>query len=628
MHHRRPHPRLRSILVGCCAASLAAAGAGLGLAGCGGKQKVKLPESRYQQLEPRQVPAFLENTILAKADLLGTEPVRVSGYGLVANLAGTGNSEVPTPVREYMVKEMTKHKYGSSLIPGMDALTPARVLADPRFAIVRVDGMLPPGVRQKQTFDVEVSAVPESKTTSLAGGDLYQTDLRQGGANPMDPSASVNLAARCQGPLFVNPAYALDADTDKPEVRRSLRRASVMGGGVSQTDRPLVLRIREPQRSTARRIEARINERFQQVADRVQADRHGGLTTATAEMTDEAIVHFYVPGAYDGDWAHVAQLVTHLYLNTSPDFVARKAQELAAEAVKPNAPLGDITFCWEGLGGAALPHFRDLMNHDAPDVAFAAARAAAFLGDAAAPDALARIAGARGNPFRVNAVETLGALPASPAISAMLRPLLDADQTLVRLAAYRVLAANKDNAVFSKVIREKFVLDIVRSSGPPLIYATRTDVPRIAVIGDRPGLDAPLTFLAMGGRLSLSSDPAGRLVTIFYRGSDVPRPVRIDSRPDVAELVARLGGEGWDGKGGLHFNYGQIVGILSNLSSERKLTAVAGGTRVPAPFVLEELPGAQDAIQAAPVIPDTAGRPQADAPDAQDAPGNKVGMAN
>src|SRR5687768_7599523 len=116
MHLRGSHPRprgLQSLIVrsGAAAAaalSLAVGGAAL-VGGCGQNKAAPPPPSRYQQLAPKTVPAFLKGTVYEKADLLATEPLRVSGYGLVANLQGTGNSEVPTPIRDYMTKEMTKH---------------------------------------------------------------------------------------------------------------------------------------------------------------------------------------------------------------------------------------------------------------------------------------------------------------------------------------------------------------------------------------------------------------------------------------------------------------------------------------------------------------------------------------
>src|SRR5207253_5509509 len=132
----------------------------------------------------------------------------VSGFGLVSNLDGTGNSDAPSTVRDYIIKEMGKHKWGSKLVTGAPVPSPEEALRDSRNAIVRVDGYLPPGIRQGQTFDVQVSAIPEGYTTSLAHGDVYQTDLRIMGANSRDPGGSVNVHARCEGPILVNPVYA------------------------------------------------------------------------------------------------------------------------------------------------------------------------------------------------------------------------------------------------------------------------------------------------------------------------------------------------------------------------------------------------------------------------------------
>ena len=63
----------------------------------------------------------------------------------------------------------------------------------------------------------------------------------------------------------------------------------------------------------------------------------------------------------------------------------------------------------------------------------------------------------------------------------------------------------------------------------------------------------------------------------------------------------------------MNFNYGQIVSILNNLVGQQQLVALAGGSTKPASFILQELPGAQNPIYNAPVIPDQ-GRPQADEP--------------
>src|SRR5687768_7465582 len=606
MHHCATHRRSRRLPIGlaCCALTF-----GLVLTpGCSRKVQYKKPVERYAREPEKKVAPFLKDTIFERTRLDNTGYAQFSGYGLVANLDNTGGSEAPGPVREFMIKQMQQHRFGSQNQPGFEDVSPQRVLADPRFAIVRVDGFLPPGIREGDFFDVHVSALPESSVTSLARGDLYRTDLRTRGTDARNLGGPVNVWARAQGPVFVNPAYALKTGND-PEARRSLRHGIVMDGGNALTSRPITLRLLQPQRSMARRMEFRIDDFFQD--------------SSVASAQDEGIVYLYCPAKYKGDWQHFAGVVSHLYLRDSEGHNAAKAKELAAEAVKPGARLLQISYCWEGLGAFGLPFYKELMSHPDSAVAFYAARAAAHVGDPVAPEALNRIARTKGDQFQIEAIRTLGALPNdSPAIRQMLRPLLDSDQTLVRVEAYKVLAEQKDNAIFSKVISPagrpedgKFVLDIVRSQGPAIIHATRTGIPRIAIIGDRAQLNLPLTFAAMDGRLTISSAPENpSLVTIFYRppsaaspDAPVKPPSKVLSRPDLAEIISRLGGEG---EGGLSFNYGDVVSILSALTDTNKLSAFASGRRVPASFMLQESPLAEDAILDAPGLPSA--RPQAD----------------
>jgi hypothetical protein len=216
----------------------------------------------------------------------------------------------------------------------------------------------------------------------------------------------------------------------------------------------------------------------------------------------------------------------------------------------------------------------------------------------------------------------------------MLRPLLNSDQTLVRQEAYKMLAHNGDSAVYATPLKSGFTMDVVRSSAAPIIYATRRGEPRLAIMGTRVSLETPVAFSAMGGRLTISSN-TDKSVTIYYRPAMPPNgprtrqeaerlaPIMVKSRPDVVELVARLAGEGFEdaplGRK-LDFNYGEILSILSSLTANRQLTALAnGGTKMPASFILQELPTAQDSIYSAPVIPDQ-GRPQSDGE-------QKVGLA-
>ena len=597
-------------LLGCLAAS-----------GCSSQQKKKprATATRYTDIGPKKnLPPYLKGSIYELTELANHVPYPVSAYGLVGQLHGTGDTDAPAAVRQWMIKEMVRRGFGDPT-RGFENLQPGPALASPDFAIVRVDAVLPPGARRGDKIDAWVSALPND-TTSVAHGVLYQTELKEDGANQFNPSATINIWATCGGPILVNPAYALTSGAPEGPARASLRRGSVMNTGTVQQDRPLMLMLRQPQNSVSRAIERRINERFPREADRQK--RNSMIGYLVAEAKDEGRIEFFVPRVYRGDWEHFAGVVQFLFLDSSPQFSTAKAKELAAAAVKPGAPLQEISYCWEGLGGHALPFVSPLMAHPDPKVQFAAARAAAFIGDASygAQETLTRIASTRGHPYRLSAIQVLGRLPASSALNDMLRKLLDSPEATVRVEAYKVLAANEDPAIYTHVVkryedRPKFLLDLVPSEGPPLVYASQSGQPRIAIIGRMPVMREPVTFGALNNRLTIASMAVGEekkpALVIHYRDPRRKTSARVLSRPDVAELAARLGGEGPKGEEKLDFSYGQVVAILQAMVDRGDVVSAKrgpDGRALAASFMLQEPPQIADQIQTAPSIDE--GRPQ------------------
>ena len=562
---------------------------------------------KYPTIGKRPVPAFMQGTIYEATNLQNDQPFLVSGWGLVVNLDRTGGShQVPNSVKTYMIKEMEKKGFGSKLLPEYEAVAPELVLEDPNAAIVAVYGWLPPGARKNQYFDIAVKA-EGLEVSSLAKGTLYNTELTIDGANVVNPMNHVNVWAAAYGPVFVNPAVALTF-TPNPDAatKRSLRVGTIIGGGRVVSDRPLLLQLRQPERRMARNIESRVNEALHQ--DKV------------CTAFDEGYCQLWLPESYQGDWEHFAKVVSHLYLQGSEAFGRAKARQLVIEARKPGAPLQDISYCWEGLGSYAMPELAPLLVDAPEDIRFAAARAAAYIGDpsGAAVHALFDIARTSHSPFQVAAVQVLGRVPNSRAVNQLLRDLLDSDETTVRIEAYNILARNKDASVQSRVIasardssNQKFILDFVRSQGRPFVYAARSVVPRIAIFGNVPEVTLPLTFGAMDNRLTISSGPVGRDVTLFYRDMQARQPIQVSSPPDIADILARLAGQMDDGTGQLDFTYAEILAILQGLSDQHKLQVTTPtGEAVAAAFMLQDAPVVRDAIDNAPLL--DRGRPQGD----------------
>jgi hypothetical protein len=379
------------------------------------------------------------------------------------------------------------------------------------------------------------------------------------------------------------------APTTRPgSTTANLRYGTIMHGGHVINDRPLYVRIRAPQLSVARAVELRINHQYQD--------------SAVARTHDEGIVYAFTPRQYDGDWEHFVGVLTHLYLDMTPGAGALRANMLAEEAVKPGAMLMNISYCWEGLGREAISAIQPLYTHRSPDVAYAAARAGAFLGDYVAGEVLADMARSDLHPFQLNAVQVLGKLPASVRIDRVMTQVLTSRNTLARVAAYHVLAEHDSPVILSKDVNGGFTIDRVLCEGEPLVYATRTGRPRIAIFGETVALNTPIMFRTLEDRFTISTGAEAGTVTLFDRTSDVSG-ITVRMRPDVMELIYRLGG-GTDDR--LRFGYAEVVGILHGLSDGRHLAAA---------FVLQDLPGLQEAIEDAPPIIEPSGPPAASAGD-------------
>jgi len=575
----------------------------LGLAGCESDPKPKRAASGYVVMDPRaNVPVYLHDTIFHLADVLNKDPYPVSGYGLVVGLPGTGgNIGVPATVREYMLDEMFRH--GVGVVSGDERnarVKPEMMLEDLGSSLVTVIGYIPPGARKGQPIDLRVEALPDTTTTSLARGRLWRTNLRINGANPMNPRGNVNIYAFGQGNVFVNPAHAIATTQASGTVRASLRSGTVLGGGAVLEDRTLMLRLRQPQLSLARAMQERVRLAFPKTDDD---------PALKAQARDEGIVDLIVPLSFNGDWEHYIEVVNHLFLDATTGFASAKAQQLVVAAERPDAPLMNISYAWEGLGKPALDYIPKLYAHRSPDVSFAAVRAGACLGDYAAQEAVLAIAKNAKHPFQLNAVRLLGALAFTPRTQTMLAQLLDSDNTLVRIEAYRILTARQDQTrVQSQVVANSFILDLVPSSGPPLVYASRLGTPRIAIFGRSTALNVPIMFSAFNSRLTISSDEGNHSrVTVAYSGTNTRKLAVAELKsPDVRELVFRLGGgvAAEDEEAALRFSYADVVGVLQAMSDRRDMSAA---------FVMQDLPRVRDTINDAKVIPDKGTPPAATA---------------
>lgn len=510
--------------------------------GSGPRKKPRAPD----RVINKDTPAVLRDCILAQATLRGTQPILVSGYGLVVGLNSTGGGDAPGPIRAVMEREMLVMGVGKEVGPFRD-LSPNDILNDKRTAVVIVSAAIPAGAPAGTPFDVRIEAIPGTATTSLEGGRLYTTRLFRGIVRPGMPATEPIAQAR--GEVFINP-FADPALAGKDSVYRTVGR--VLNGGMVTRPLPVSLSLDTPSHARARAMTEAINSRFPRVHGEAQVAR--GLNEETIEIT--------VPGRYREDAEEFFNLLQFLRVDrTFP-------QEAANQYVKALAEQPELaeSLAWalQGLGPVAIPAVRPMYEYAEIRPRMAAITAGANLGDVTTRVALEDVVQHGPPATRANAISLLGRLPTDPKINEFLRDILNSKELDLRIAAYEALARRGDPWIRRTRIEGKMTIDVVPSA-EPLVYATLQREPRIVVFGEDLTVRRPVFVSVWDDRLMLSSQSESEPLRVFYRdyrsqrNSESEAPAAMG---DLAEFFAHKTTPE-EPAPGLDFTYSEVVGALA-----------------------------------------------------------------
>ncbi|MHC4496110.1 MAG: flagellar basal body P-ring protein FlgI, partial [Planctomycetota bacterium] len=155
--------------------------------GCGERRDGRRPDGLASTKD-------LGPTIGSLARLMSPEWLRVEGYGLVSGLKGTGSAECPPRIRAYLTRYIQKQ------LPAHSKMDVGKYINRPDTAVVFVEGMMPAIASTGQYFDVVVTALPSTQTTSLEDGWLFETELRIAGSF----GVTTRVLADVKGPIFIN----------------------------------------------------------------------------------------------------------------------------------------------------------------------------------------------------------------------------------------------------------------------------------------------------------------------------------------------------------------------------------------------------------------------------------------
>ncbi|MHC4401850.1 MAG: HEAT repeat domain-containing protein [Planctomycetota bacterium] len=455
---------------------------------------------------------------------MSTFPVKVDSVGLVTGLPGTGSDPVPSPYRDRLLSQMRT----------LDVEAPNAVLASPTTAMVVVRGVLKPGIQKGDRFDLEVRVLSQSRTTSLRGGYLMETELKEYAVMPDNRIHSGRTWGVAAGPIMVSPS------SDSKKDRVLLGRGRVLGGGVAMKSRPLGLEMKPESRSSrvqaainASRVETAVNRRFHTTSRGVQ------VRMATAK--NDRYVELKVHPRYEDNIQRYMRVVRSIALRETELERQKRLTRLEKQLFDP-ITTSRAAVQLEAIGHQAVDTLKKAVASEDPEVRFYAAEALAYLDQSDAAEPLAEAA--RNEPaFRAFALSALSAMD-DMAAAEQLRLLLDGESAETRYGAFRALWAmnRNDPMVMGEQLGGQFSYHVLDTSGPAMVHVTRSRRPEIVLFGRGQRLQAPCALEAGNNILVVAHKPGEIAVSRFAVGEMVQKRIVSDNVDEVIREIVNLGG--------------------------------------------------------------------------------------
>jgi hypothetical protein len=513
--------------------------------------------------------------------------VQVSGVGLVTGLDGTGGS-TNGQERKMLEQELRKQKVEHT----------RALIESPNNALVLVTAYLPAGVRKGEAIDIEVYLPKDSRATSLKGGYLMETSLRNHElTSNLSPDAKSNqtllghVLAKAKGPLLVG--------IGNPDDQRELRRAHVWSGGASLVERPyyLVLTGKEDKRTAlvTNSIVQRINRQFQDdpkkqkiamgnrdlmLLDGVTQQLNGAFDSGRGDMararTKDA-VDLRVPYAYRYNHERFLRVARLLPMVDSQDELVHYRKRLDSLIMDPKYTLR-AALRLEALGKESIPVLRRALTSEHHMVRFCAAESLTYLGFTAGVEELAKLSLTHPE-LRAYALIAMAGLDEAICRS-KLSELLTIDDPQLRSGAFRALRLLDENdpRLNDEPVANQFFLHRLAPNSASLVLFSMHKRAEIVLFGPDIRVKVPLKVL-VGGEFTLTAEEDDSRITVSrvtVRGTHRKQCTpRID---DVIRSLADLGA-----------GYTDVIDLLRELVAQQALPCPVREVEPPAAPGVEQL---------------------------------------
>ena len=469
--------------------------------------------------------------------------IKVEGYGLVSGLRGTGSADCPPRIRVYLTRYIRKQ------LPTGSKLNIDEYISRPDTAVVFVEAMMPAVASQGEYFDVLVTALPGTQTTSLEGGWLFETELKKAGSFGI----ATQILADVKGPIFTDKVGGFEVNG---------RMGHIMAGGKVLGEYNIGLMLLKPHYETSNAIRDRLNGRF-------------GMDTARALTSGQ--VELKIPPKYKWQKQRFIAVAGAMYLTQDPAI----DQEKIATFVKRLAGSQDkyaSEIALEAIGNMSLGKLGDLLNSTDELVRLHAARCMFNLGSDAGLTVLRESALDGNSPYRLDALLAITTVAAHNDAVAISRTLLRDDNFVIKLAAYEQLRELEDSAVLQEQVADGFYLERIAQTDKKVIYVSRTGQPRVVLFGAPISCRGNIFFGSADGDITINAPAGAEYVTIIRKHPKRSGVVtQLRSSFEVGDIVRTLCDEppkeDEGDRGGLGVSYADAAVLLKEMCDKGAVAA-------------------------------------------------------
>ncbi len=516
----------------------------LGAVGCG------RPTSKERKLNVSAVDGELGTMIGTLADVFPYGAVRLKGYALVGGLNGTGSSQCPAPIRAYLKKYILREL-------STDRVDIEKIIASDKTAVVTVEGLMPPAASRGEHFDVSVSALPGTDTTSLQGGWLYGADLY----DARRLGIAIKSLATAEGAIYTDML-----GTGTP----SSKTGYVLGAGTILEQYKISLVLRMPDYRTANAIRNRLNELF-------GYDTARAISAGRIEMT--------VPEKYKDRKGRFFAIVMSTYMSETAELTERRIMNFLGKlAASDEKAASEIAL--EAIGTTCLDKLAALTNSSNPEVQLRAARCMLNLGGDRGFEVLQEIARDRTSAYRVEALEAIVSAGKRDDAVAVARQLARDEDFDVRLTAYRGLSKLNDITISRRMVADSFYLEEVSQFGRPVVYVSRSGQPSVVLFRAPIYCRSDMFIQSSDGTITINSAPGQDYVSIMRKNPKRPDVIaRLKSSFKLSDIIRTLCEEPTphveQTQFGLGVSYSQLIGLLQQMSDKGAIDAEFHAGRLP-----------------------------------------------